>query len=61
MRATAETMVELLVVIDCERRRLLPVKRTARLEFSPGTNHLDPPPDHIGQGQAATQLIQKTR
>ncbi len=45
MRAAAEAVVEALVVVDVEARRLLVVERAAALQLAPGARQLHPPPD----------------
>ena len=44
MRAAAEAMVEALVVVDGEARRLLLMERAARLPLAPGADQLHLPP-----------------
>src|SRR3546814_8544645 len=59
MRAASEAVIEALVVVDVEARRLFVVKRAAGLPFPPGADKLDRAPDHARQRHAVAQFVQK--
>jgi hypothetical protein len=61
MRATAEAMIELLVVVDGEGWAFLAVERAAGLELAPGADHPHLAADDLGQGEARAQFIQVAR
>src|SRR3546814_17944414 len=52
MRAASEAVIEALVVVDVEARRLFVVKRAAGLPFPPVADKLDRAPDHARQRPA---------
>ena len=58
MRAAAEAMVEMLVVVDREARRLFVVEGAAGLPLTPGANQLDARPDDRGQRRPGAQFIE---
>src|SRR3546814_16969343 len=57
MRAASEAVIEALVVVDVEARRLFVVKRAAGLPFTPGADKLDRAPDHARQRHADAQSV----
>src|SRR3546814_11264532 len=57
MRAASEAVIEALVVVDVEARRLFVVKRAAGLPFPPGADKLDRAPDHARQRPAVAQFF----
>src|SRR3546814_3086690 len=59
MRAASEAVIEALVVVYVEARRLFVVKRAAGLPFPPGADKLDRAPDHARQRHAVAQFVQK--
>ncbi len=61
MRSATETMVEALVVVDREARRLLVMERAARLVLAPRALHLHMPPDQRGQRDPRSQFVQPLR
>src|SRR6185437_9773344 len=56
--SAAEAVIEMLVVVDGEARRLLVVEGTAGLPFSPGTNELHRWSDDGRQGRARAQFVE---
>ena len=52
VRAAAEAMVEALVVVDGEARRLLVVERAARLPLAPGADQLHRRRDHRAEASS---------
>ena len=59
MRLAAEAMIEALLVIDVEARRLLVVKRAARLELPTGAGELGRAGDQRGKQGAGAQLVEE--
>ena len=59
MRAAAEAMVEALVVVDGEARRLLVVERAARLELAPRADELHGRGDDGRQQGAGAQFVEE--
>ena len=59
MRPAAEAMVEALLVVDVEARRLLVVERAAGLALAPGPLQLHAAPDQRGQRGPGAQLVEK--
>src|SRR5439155_9151659 len=59
VRAAAEAVIETLVVVDREARRLLVVERAARLPLAPGAEELHARRDHCRQHCARAQLVEK--
>ena len=58
MRAAAEAMVEMLVVVDREAGRLLVMERAAGLIFAAGADQLDRRGDDRGERGAAAQFVE---
>src|SRR3546814_12502255 len=59
MRAASEAVIEALVVVDVEARRLFVVKRAAGLPFPPGADELDSTPDNARQRPAVAEFVQQ--
>src|SRR3546814_12776539 len=59
MRAASEAVIEALVVVDVEARRLFVVKRAAGLPFPPGADKLDRAPAHARQRHAVANFAPK--
>src|SRR3546814_17380236 len=59
MRAASEAVIEALVVVDVDARRLFVVKRAAGLPFPPGADKLDRAPDPARPRPAVAQFVQK--
>ena len=57
MRAAAEAMVELFLVVHVEGRRFFGVERAAAFKFTSGAGELNAPPDSIGQRDSVSQFI----
>ena len=59
VRAAAEAVIEALVVVDGEARRLLVVERAASLPLTPGAKQLHRRGDDGGEDRARAKLVQK--
>src|SRR3546814_18432744 len=59
MRAASEAVIEDLVVVDVEARRLFVVKRAAGLPFPPGAAKIDRAPDQPRQRPASAELVDR--
>ena len=59
--SAAEAMVETLLIIDGEARRLLVVEGAACLELAPRLDQLHRWRDHRGQGRPGAQFVEPLR
>jgi hypothetical protein len=59
MRRAAETVVEALVVVDVEARRLFAVERATALEFAARLGELDGLPDQRGQQGSRAEFVEE--